>query len=235
MRYVAFCSTRCEARVPLAVGSTLTMRAVPKGSLPAHLQPKELQQRIPTENVPETGVPDIKLSQQRLLDHLETDPRTGELLPLNAPLAAFEEIGTGIAAYMSLVLQLRDLFWFLFLLALANLITNIFGGALGDDASLLTVASIANAPRLTPAYGAMEAVAGYALTHAISVILGRLKTQAIQIDRDELTAVRARGSHRSQRLVADTRCAELLSPWPHSWLSPQPQPPQPSLLVLPNS
>ena len=136
----------------------------------------------------ETDVPDISLAQERLRMLLETDPRTGELLPLDAPLSAFFEIGTGISAYMRLINELRSLFWFLFLLALANLITNIFGGALGSAATIFTVASIANAPRLTPAYGAMEAVAGYVLTHGIPVILGRLRAQAEQIDRDELTA-----------------------------------------------
>jgi hypothetical protein len=149
---------------------------------------EEEGQEIDAADTVETSVPSLELSQERLTRLLEVNPRTGQLLPLDVPLTAFQRIGTGIAAYMTLIKELRSLFWFLFLLALANLITNIFGGALGGAATLLTVASIANAPRLTPSYGAMEAVAGYVLTHAIPVILGRLRAQAVQIDRAELTA-----------------------------------------------
>ena len=71
----------------------------------------ELDSRVSNEE--ELGAPNLELSRQRLHDLLEKDPKTGALLALDMPLHKFEDIGTGVAAFMYIVVAWRDLFWFL--------------------------------------------------------------------------------------------------------------------------
>ena len=93
---------------------------------------------------------------------LAHDPRTGELYPLDAPEAIFDSFGEGVSAFMRSTPKFHEFFLFLFFLSLSNMISNIYGGALGEAViTPLNIATIGNLRELTPSYGVMELVIGF--------------------------------------------------------------------------
>ena len=75
----------------------------------------------------------MAVTKLRASQKLPRHPTTGALFPLLSPTAELDALGGGVASYFLLLDSWRNLLWLLFLLALSNMVTNIYGNGLEGD------------------------------------------------------------------------------------------------------
>lgn len=133
--------------------------------------------------------PDMAVTKLRASQKLPRHPTTGALFPLLSPTAELDALGGGVASYFLLLDSWRNLLWLLFLLALSNMVTNIYGNGLeGDERTMFTAPSIANVRVLPTSYGVMEFVLGGVMAHACFESLYKLRKQQQQMNVTQDTA-----------------------------------------------
>ena len=158
------------------------------------------------------GAPMISEAARHAAELLPHDPTTQKPFPLNTPDDTFEAFGMGVSVYMSGVRSFEQLFVLLFLVAISNMVSNFYGGALDHSSESIlswpfTVTSIGNAVNLTPAYGVCEFVMSSIMVYFLYHARAELRRERVRLMIEQCTpadfAVRLEGLPRED--------AELLS------------------------
>ena len=153
------------------------------------------------------GAPMISEAVQHAEKLLPHDPTTHKLFPLNTPDDTFEAFGMGVSVYMSGVRSFERLFVVLFLVAISNMVSNFYGGALDHSSESIlswpfTVTSIGNARNLTPAYGVCEFVMSSIMVFFLYHARAELRRERVRLMIEQCTpadfAVRLEGLPREE-------------------------------------